>query len=297
MPVPRKRSCSQCRSAKSRCSLTSPRCSRCSSRSLSCDYSGAFPRSRTSGLVSNSWEGEVLGLVPASEDAGLLRPGGQVSEKDMSFLGIENMSSLQWDAEVNPNIHSRVSRQSPFVFDTADVVFDASNPFMQQSPESWSERPFTLATETQNARFQRQSLFELLEDAPPVASQDAYVAELSRRLFMTQDPPWPSPTTLPSRMRNLLSRRPIEKMNLSMPANFLFSTIQSYPNMLSTPTFPPFVHQYFAGLNSELPEPLSNCMAFMGMFRQKTRASEPFVFRTLFTEAQRLHNEVSLDIT
>jgi hypothetical protein len=93
-------------------------------------------------------------------------------------------------------------------------------------------------------------------------------------------------------MHNLLSRRPVDKLGSTLTANYLFSAIQSYPRMLSTPNFPPFVHRYFADLNSDLPEPLANCMSFLPMYHSKTPASKKFVYKTLFLEAQRLHNEV-----
>lgn len=304
MPVPRKRSCAQCRRSKSRCSLTAPTCSRCSSRSLQCDYSAALHNPRTSGLAANSWEGVVLQDVSGSED-GLLEPAGgsdvlgqQFSELDMNFLGVEDMSAMQWNGDFEPSSHRQVSRKSQFAFVGGDTVLDASHTFaqsMEQSSASLFENSNSSAFDAHETRSHRQSSFQLREDAP----QETYLTELSRKLFMSDfhAPPWPSPKSLPLKMRNLLSRKPTQNTSATLTANFLFSTVQSYPEMLSTSTFPPFIHQYSASLNSDLPEPLANCMTFMVMFRSKTPASEKFVYKTLFTEAQRLHNEAGLAST
>jgi hypothetical protein len=108
---------------------------------------------------------------------------------------------------------------------------------------------------------------------------------------------WPSPATLPSRMRNLLSRKPIEKINLSLTANFLFSTIQSYPEMLSTFKFPSFRTSILFWLKFGAARASgSKQYGFHGHVPAEDSADEKDVFKTLFTEAQRLHNEASLDI-
>ncbi|KAM0261038.1 hypothetical protein ACHAQJ_002477 [Trichoderma viride] len=45
MPISRKKTCTQCRKAKTRCSLTLPRCTRCIDKSLSCEYvASTIPR-------------------------------------------------------------------------------------------------------------------------------------------------------------------------------------------------------------------------------------------------------------
>lgn len=303
MPVPRKRSCAQCRRAKTRCSLSSPNCSRCTSRSLQCDYSEALPSSGSLGLASNSWEGVVVReMARPGAGSGQLEPasgfdvaGHHASEIDLNFLGVDVTSTIQWDLEMEQFESRQVSRKSPFVFGGSDSAFEASDPFIQnlndRSTASWIEYPFTPTIEVQETQSRRQSPSHVREDVP----QETYLAELSRRLFMDfHAPPWPSPKTIPITMLNLLSRRLFERIGSNLTANFLFSTIQSYPEMLSTSNFPPFVHQYFSTMDSDLPEPLANCMVFMAMFRSKAPASEKFVYKTLFTEAQRLHNEVSL---
>jgi hypothetical protein len=274
MPVPRKRSCAQCRRAKARCSLTAPKCMRCISRHLDCDYSVAG----VPGLPSNSWEGAIVGSA---------RPDADSSEQfDMTFLDLEGIAAMQWDTEAPPSEIRQFARATASTFDGRENAFPFNDVFLQNLDVPSLQHPFTLnlpAAETQRPRI------------PEHASQGSYLTELSKRLFMTDfaAPPWPSPKTIPIKMHNLLSRRPVEKLGSMLTANHLFSTIQTYPEMLSSSNFPPFVHRYFTDLNSDLPVALANCMSFMGMFRSKTLASEKFVYKTLFLEAQRLHNEVS----
>lgn len=275
MPVPRKRSCAQCRRAKARCCLTAPKCMRCISRHLDCDYSAAG----VPGLSSNSWEGAIVGSA---------RPDADSEQFDMTFLNLEGM---QWDTEAPPSEIRQFAQATPSTFDGRENAFPSNDEFLQNldglNCVPWLQHPFTLnlpAAETQRTRI------------PEHASQGSYLTELSKRLFMTDfaTPPWPSPKTIPMKMHNLLSRRPVEKLGSTLTANHLFSTIQTYPEMLSSSSFPPFVHRHFTDLNSDLPEPLANCVSFMGMFHRKALASERFVYKTLFLEAQRLHNEVSL---
>lgn len=280
MPVPRKRSCAQCRRAKARCSLTAPKCMRCISRHLDCDYSAAG----TPGLSSSSWEGAIVGSV---------QPGADSEQFDMTFLDLEGTAGMQWDAEPFPSCSRNFPRRTPSAFGGRDHSFHFGDRLIQNLDvlnQPWSQQPFapTLPTaETQQPRIQ-----ELQEDISP----ESYLTELSKMLFMADfpAPPWPSPKTIPLRLHNLLSRRPVETIGSTLTANYLFSIIQSYPEMLSTSQSPPFVHRYFTDLNSDLPVPLANCMSFMPMLRSKTPASEKFVHKTLFLEAQRLHNEVSL---
>ena len=251
---------------------------RCVSRHLDCDYSAAgIPR-----LASTSWEGAIVGAAQPDADSERL---------DMAFLDLEGTAAMLWDTEVSPSATREVARASASPFDATENVFSFSDPLIQSldglNDVPWLQHPITLnlpVAETHPPRIQEQ------------ASQWSYLAELSDKLFMTDfaAPPWPSPKLIPLKMRKLLSRKRVAKFGSTLTANYLISTIQSYPEMLASSNFPPFVHRYFADLTSDLPEPLANCSSFLPMFRGKTPASEKFVYKTLFLEVQRLHNEVSL---
>src|SRR5437867_1600362 len=65
MPVPRKRSCAQCRRAKTRCSLTSPICSRCTSKRLKCDYSEALDSASSLDGRNTLWQNRTLIAAPS----------------------------------------------------------------------------------------------------------------------------------------------------------------------------------------------------------------------------------------
>lgn len=276
MPIPRKRSCAQCRRAKARCSLAAPKCSRCIAKGVDCDYTATG----TPGLPSNSWEGEISGPAQPDTDS---------EQFEMTFLGLEGTAATQWGVEPFSGGFRDFPRNTPSISEGRDNDFHFTSPFIQSlgglNDAPWSQYPFAAtlpATETQQSRIREHGF------------QSSYLRELSKKLFMTDfaAPPWPSPKTIPLKMHSLLSRRPVEKLGSALTANYLFSTIRSYPEMLSTTNFPPFIHRYFAELNSDLPEPLANCVSFMQMFRSKTPASGRFVYKTLFLEAQRLHNEV-----
>jgi hypothetical protein len=224
-------------------------------------------------LPSNAWEGAVVSSAQPD-----------VEEFDLGFLDVEGAAAMQWDVEVDSR---PLSRATPLFSGGRDSATNLSHSFVQ----NWNDAPWLEYPTTSNPS--PAILDPRTYDNIP---QEIYVAELSRKLFMTDfsAPPWPSPKTIPTRMLNLLSRRPVEKLGSTLRANFLFSTIQSYPEMLSTSCLPPFIHRYFGRLNTDLPGPLANFMTFLSMWRSQTPASEKFVYKTLFLEAQRLHNEVRL---
>lgn len=266
MPVPRKRSCAQCRLAKTRCSLTSPQCSRCVSRTLDCDYSEALPKAVSTGARLGSWS------MPSVESQAT--PTYNLEQVGMSFMPDLQMSEnglLQWGE------------------DTMIASLDDDS--------EWLEYPFvhnTQGIDAGNTSGSSQSWFSFKENI-----EHSYLAVLSQKLTLPLDSPvpWPLPKDTPIKFRSLLSRKQTENLGHTLVANNLLATFRSYSKMLCKLDLPPFIHNHCysnnVNENTEIYEPLANCVAFLPMFRSKTRTSNKFVMRTLFNEVQRLHNEVS----
>lgn len=291
MPVPWKRSCAQCRLAKTRCSLSVPNCTRCQARSLRCDYSEALPRAAPSERSHTGFSPDTPRFFHSVDSAAphipRIAPIEQMTEpSNVNMFPELQLEDLQWGNS------------------TTDDVDD----ILRNDP-SWFEFPFA-------GSHLRTGLEEPLDPVfrtpYPEAGQEEpqennYVTELSRKLFISELAilPWPSPQRIPKRFHTLLSRRPMERLGSELVTNHLFTIINSYPNMLGTPELPPFIHRYcfieevdvqHPDSSSELPEPLANCQAFMALFLSKTARSNTFVMKTLFMEVQRLHNEVCLVI-
>jgi hypothetical protein len=259
--------------------LASPKCARCLSRSMSCDYSDALPRAVTvaSGPgASNFWPASNATSAPGTA---LAESNEQaLSPLNMSDLPDFQMDAMQWENSTMNGAHDLLRDNEPWL----------QYPFVELIPSN---------------EFQEDCV-PMMRDPEPRQNEPDYVMELSRKLYITDFAviPWPSPQLIPKKFHTLLARRSIEKVGSSLIVNHLFSTINSYPSMLGTSNLPPFIHRFCwsgemdiwrQGHNLDLPEPLANCLSFIPMFRSKTPASNTFVMKTLFMEAQRLHNEVS----
>lgn len=307
MPVPRRKSCNQCRSAKTRCSLSLP-CMRCSRRNIACEYASStlrrttrtYPeirplRSTSTGPSSSLTSTSPMGIL----DAGL----GMSSATPITFP-LSIMSS------------SLVSGPS---------VADAFS-------SEWGLNPgvlegFQLPTGVTN------------NDTCPAASVNAFDATLSREAEVSSSPPWArlglesvrnilvsaEQTETGHKVDSLLGPgssiaiwasqtylySPLSQKHLSRVPTTLLTTklllgqICDYPKMMiQGPQLPPFIHPRCtmgfqtepscpsAGPHRCLPEPLAICSTLIRSFYERTPQSSSFVWRNIYAEQHRLHQEV-----
>ena len=272
MPIPRKRSCAQCRLAKTRCSLDAPKCTRCRSRSLQCDYSEALPRATVGEGHANTrfWSNTPISQV---EQATPL-PSEFLMETDSTF-------PLQW---AEPNF--------------SDVLFNDDEPWIEYTHEE------SVPLQQPELRHQQPNQMHVYMQLEADQQTLGYLNDVSQRLLNndTLCASW-SPDRIPAQFKTLLCRKPTENLGRSLVNTHILKTFRIYPSMLAKSTFPPFIHKYCAAKdytrllledNFRLLEPLANCMAFIPMFRSRIPGSTKFIHRTLFAEAQRLHSEVRL---
>lgn len=283
MPVPRKRSCAQCRRAKSRCSLSNPICSRCAAKNLKCDYTEALHLVGNLGGRNNIWQNGTVIAAPSP-----LRVSPALGEDvTVSNLFDFGMTGLNGDPEESLAFDWNALPHSIFGSQDLEINFH-------------TERDNT----SSSTSFGTLSLPRLSNSVIDIEDSDDSRASYEE-LFISWkiNCPWPDPLKVPKRFHQLLSKRTMRTLPETMSANHVFSTLLTYPRRLDANNLPPFIHptvQRIGGNSSSqsllLPEPLANCSSFVAMFLSKTPTSTPFVLRTLRNEIERLRNEVSSGI-
>jgi len=201
----------------------------------------------------------------------------------------QNSTSPQLPDQVEPTL--LVGSDIPMEWDVPDADM-----YSLGVDSTWIDYPFVELPQVADTG--KHSQFD------PNIEESSYLGCLSRNLVIYDELAlWPSLEEVPAKYRNLLNRKPLEKLGSNLVANHIFSTFKSYPTMISKRDLPPFIHSAcFAGDRDvmlpgsayEFPEPLANCISFLHMFWSKTPASNTFVMRTLFGEVKRLYNEVCL---
>ncbi|KAM3070494.1 hypothetical protein ACMFMG_010317 [Clarireedia jacksonii] len=281
MPVPRKKSCAQCRRAKSRCSLTSPICSRCTSKRLKCDYSEALESASNLDGRNALWQNRSV-TAALSPLRGSTPVGDLVGERaTVSNVFEFNMPGLGGDVELFPEFDW--NSQSPGIFGNQDLGMN----FHTEGDLTSS------STASSTLLLPRSSNSEI--DIEDLEESHAIFEDLFISWKVTC--PWPDPSKVPKRFQQLLSKRTMKTLPETLSANHVYSTLVTYPALLNTGSLPPFIHptvqsiEGYSSIHTLLPEPLANCSSFVAMFLSKTPTSTPFVLRTLQNEIERLRNE------
>ncbi len=107
--------------------------------------------------------------------------------------------------------------------------------------------------------------------------------------------------------KNGLFRRRERSFGSQLSCYYLLQTLRSYPKMMLSGAFAPFIHENCGVFSSRdlvtgsmespnplLPEPLAICKSIMCMYFSKTSESTSFIWRTIETELNRLHVDVSV---
>lgn len=276
MPIPRKKSCSHCRAAKTRCSLTVP-CERCSERNLRCIY-------ETGG--SRTQQNRVPTIAAAARHT-------------------QDISNAQSTAGSNARITdlttffgSQANGGTPiFTSPQAGTPLGLSDPPIQVADASFD---FFSGFSAQGYRPSGLSVFSpspLGDHAP----QDGSCA--ARDLLI--------PNVFSSRIEDqraehrLLSQRRIATTDAFFTAKVLLGQIRQYPKMMMQgKKLPPFIHPRCASGSPWmdscaaedrhvcLPGALAVCANLVHMFYGRTPASSKFAWETIYRHQERLHQEV-----
>lgn len=271
MPIPRKKSCVQCRAAKARCSLAVP-CERCSERGLNCEYGSAAPRLEPyrpsaagrysgSGLsVSNREDRHAAGQSPFY--------GNRATGETPVFTASQTGATLGL---------------SESTVDLADANFDLFSGFFSQGCRP-SDTPF-LGHSEENDR-----------QGTSYTNGDRFVPAMDQSVS----------TRIGGRAQNrLLSQRKTTTMETLFTAKVLLAQIRQYPKMMiEGRKLPPFIHPRcvsgsspVASCSTEekhvcMPEILAVCANLIHLFYNRTPASTSFVWETIYKHQKRLHHDV-----
>jgi hypothetical protein len=315
MESTRKKSCRQCRIAKTRCSLTKPNCSRCVSKRLTCNYENRRrsrshtpnPAQAVEDDMFHSWLAATKpGLASAfREDPATTqsKQTGGVPVASSRFFELQDFD-IPLDNLLGADSHlwnSAGPRTSPTVR-LFDIGLDEQAPeHLQQSTEKDAlDSACWFEASTQSPQ-RSPSVHHMSTN---VNDENAFLTNLLSAMKESSQSVMVEWKTLSNfkGYPNILNRKLPTKVSTLTVGNFLWSTIESYATGFGSSQLPPFIHR--RNLKKEIggrhedsanyPEPLANCEQIVPMFLNKTPSSKQLVMKTFILEVQRLHNEVSL---
>ena len=298
MDFSRRKSCTRCKLAKTRCNLDSPTCSRCRKKRLDCKYEYRNAPSTTSLAQTSpfhSWlastngrdgsapvdfpENELLCAFRSSEylefpgpvDAALNNTSAPISPEGLPTLGDSNVCLA--DGSTGP---------------TRSLAGD----MMDEESIFWIDyQPSLLENDGTSSPVQRISVPGREEDTLPISS----AMKNTSRLVLAS---WQALRETTDDIPMLLSRKKPMIMSSLMAGNCMWATIESYATQLGNASLP-FIHKSFCardnggrGLDfNKLSEPLANCFNIIPLYMRKTPTTEDLAFKTLVLEIQRLYDE------
>lgn len=332
MPAPTKRSCTQCRFAKARCNLTLPNCSRCLLRGLPCTYQRTQLLAGKSNSKIQAAQSPAAGphttFAPAMTldipqqvqlDASVADLGHleepvfdattsswaeySLPEDGMTYLVENDQRALPTTASLSEQIDplpiiSTANEELNITTAPRTKAVDISSPWFEQfleheshQPDIWSQfMPDPASSRSNNKSGNAIGLFESNQSPRRITSMSPL-----RSIILDQHP-----QTYP----NLFTHRKMMPTGASVTAKYIVGSMKKYPAMLlGDSALPPFIHIRFmlgesscscdgGPMQGQFPTPLANCASLVHMHRNMSSASSPFVWRTIFAEAQRLYTEV-----
>jgi hypothetical protein len=316
MPAPKKISCSQCRMAKTRCSLALPYCSRCLQRGLACNYGDARHGQKSVNLPQNSAKQSSGGRVVRSTQS--VEPTPERLQRKTT-LSRSNPESIIYDQFVLPdevdsetistsvNWFATASVQPNSAIDactksTSNLLFTSQQTDTPVSP-SWFE-PLVCGASNPRSLHLWNETTNLTDFIPGNAEQSPFVVEpasMQGSRFSSLDASfmWSLHKESPRKYPGVLQRTKQFGSGHLLVAKYLHGTISAFPQMLlNSSTLPCFIHhraahEFERGGTRQLRRPLANCASLVHMFQGKTAASSPFVWSTIFSEQRRLYTEAS----
>jgi hypothetical protein len=310
MEFSRKKSCNQCRTAKTRCSLDLPACVRCTKRNLACEYEVPPQRpntigSETTGGLFHSWLPATVRSADPAANSQLAWTGcpvfGALQQRAFSTFNHEQICQVPTEAETlnGKDWHGK----------SAHTLREAT-PSAEQNRMGTIEVPRVEHATPWHSYFPRSSQGVSNDDAlgsqqsvPDSSShEDTPMIDLqpfnqSSKFILAR---WEALKRIPDNMEHILNRKKTTKIADLLRGNFAQATFESYAHAFEKNELPPFIHRscIMKDVGSQeinfahLPEPLANCQAILPMYLHRTASCRPLVCKTLLLEVQRLHNEV-----
>ncbi|KAN0110886.1 hypothetical protein V8E51_007273 [Hyaloscypha variabilis] len=282
LPVLRK-SCAACRKAKVKCNSESPHCHRCAEKGIVCTYE--LTR-RSDNLVQQS-------VIPQSSQ----------SRSDDTLLVEPPQSGYQndivWNATSEKQIETLIS---PELDSSSTLPADVPN-FSNENDISLDWEPDSgfvedldishfVANSTSDYYANSQSSFDWLSSGPsPSLTFGSSFSTPTDCMFHTpylamKPVEYHYPTSA-----IISPRSPFIHTNLSTGSQigqgFIMQSMQSYTTLFSTSTLPPFIHA--TSLPSPGPSPPSSApleilKSIFSLYKNKTPATSPFIWRSIATE-------------
>ena len=277
MPIPRKKSCGQCRTAKARCSLTAP-CERCSERDLRCDYGSARPRAEPYRIpIASSFNSQVRNRSPTNH-------GG---------TRLAAVQSPVFDGRTNAATPLFASQGTSAPLDLPDAT-----PQVTETTSACFPGYFSLGGQDGATPFAFPSGDGDLQNNYLMSTDDLFSPTMGRSIS----------TTIQGRAQNsLLLQRKTTTTETFMTAKVVLGQIRQYPRlMIQGTSLPPFLHPRCASSGNSLlpdscssegkhvcmPEILAVCANLVHLFYNRTAASSRFAWGTIYSHQKRLHDEV-----
>lgn len=313
MENPRKKSCHQCRVAKTRCTLTLPSCLRCTKKNLDCKYDAR--RENTSSVSTpnqrndehfgvRSW---VLGSKPfAPSPQGALTPEqtGRGSER-LPSLGFEVLDEEMMDGglfnlPVDSNLFGSNEGGNGTPTEQARVE-EINRDTSILEPENTSEEEicwFTPVLSFPSSSYpqakepffpfeppERRFPIKITNYHPPTEIQNMAWSLMQTTSFdMSQ---W---QLLDQNLPGFLARKKENTLASRIVGNSTFGVMKNFVKEFGKGEKPGFLH------NTSEKEGESrifgNCRAIVGMYERKTGSCRGLVNQTLLIEVKRLYDEV-----
>lgn len=300
MESQRRRSCKQCRQAKSRCNLAIPHCQRCERRNLPCKYERQTARHNVapSNDVSPYHMWVVGTKAPRTDqvtqpvaDAAFDEVTDNVRISELLDFDIPldtdvgGLYDMEWNNEraipTTEALPQREERQEiPSDKETQNVCWFEVPSNASSGAKSPAPRQSARITVEEGSRYFNEFALSMLRTLP------------SRSFDM---PGWQELGIESKKLTNLLNRKPVQRAGCLFTRNFLWSTIKTQAFDFENRTLPFFVHRQSSPeicQSANAAESLANCRSIISMYRQRTPACTNLVVKTLLQEIQRIYEQV-----
>lgn len=278
----RRKSCHQCRSSKVSCDRKQPRCSRCELRKTPCRYS---PVSRFSRSVINNNKFQISPAsthqtAPSDELAcSSSRASSEVADVASTILpDTLELNHVETAALPGHDVLSGYERACEWPPATCDIDEHAL----------WSYNNFSNYSLFSAAGPRLDNDGEIVSDIIADIDEEILRRSIFRKSFLVDE--------------CFLCPRQSRTAEASLTSKMMLGTIQTYPEMLidgmSLPEFisPPCCGDELrcrdSGSHQCLPEALAICAGIIRSSRPQCPGNRAFLWRTIYTEQQRLFREV-----
>lgn len=272
MAPPRRRSCSQCRFAKTRCSLTTPHCSRCLSRNLKCDYGVnhvsrfrlAFAPTMEIPLPANTIPTDLSDVDHFPEDPyEPLRNSAHAEQQcavgqTKSLEAIVSSNENDYYDPINLSIDTDQDNREAFAVESDSTAFNAdlnedSNADVIESLSCQSKHTDSpmisgiSAPSQSSSVLQRQWSPDFRNTRPFWSAPDSIPQSLppvitQYRNLSYPPSPWSRMKSVPTHVPGILTERQFQNSSL-LGARYILGILKSFPSaVLSGSSLPSFIH-------------------------------------------------------